>query len=612
MRNYFTSIILMTALFAVVFTSCDEILNITRYTVTFDSNGGTHTPSQQTVKEGDRVAKPADPTSDGYDFVGWAKSTSASSALWNFGTETVTADMTLYARWSITSHLVTFDSDGGTVVSSQNIPHGGRATKPADPTRTGHEFEGWFNGSTEWDFSTTITVAITLKARWTAVHTVTFDSDGGSSVSSQSVRNGNAATKPEPDPTRDGYEFDGWFNGETEWNFSTPITVSITLKAKWTAAHIVTFDSDGGSAVTFQIVRNGATATKPEDPTKTIISGLYLGTLTDDYNYTFTGWYNDETLWDFNSNTVTAPITLKARWSITVNPTRIESVLPNDVAGAVSYVNANSNGGEEYTLLIGTNVSVAAQTLNTANAKLLIIGIGAERTITSTTTVNDRLFTINGNNLTSLILGQHITLLGTSSYYYSSSNAIVNIQRGSFTMLNGSKITGSRYAAVIVDGINSFFKMEGGEINENNVGVSVWNGSSFELSGGILTGYTSTREDYGDVFIEHDCTFRLSGSTRIGKLLLAANNATSHSSVTINGNYSGTVTRLNLYGNTSNANTVANWWTNAPVIVNGTSSVINMFNNGLGDFVPTSYYNSTPIYTTRVLNTSGHLIMREE
>ena len=600
MRKYFATIILMSALFAVVFTSCDEILNITRYTVTFDSNGGTPTPQPQTVKEGDRVSKPADPASEGYDFVGWAKSTNASSALWDFETETVNSDMTLYARWAITSHLVTFDSDGGTAVPSQNIAHGGRATKPADPTRSGYEFDGWFNATSEWDFSTAITVSITLKARWTAVHTVTFDSDGGSSVASQSVRNGNTATKPEPDPTRDGYEFDGWFNGETEWNFSTPVTVSITLKAKWTAAHVVTFDSDGGSTVPFQIVRNGATVTKPADPTKTIASGLYLGTLSNDYNYTFTGWYNGETLWDFNNNTVTASITLKAKWSIAVNPTRIESVLPNDISGAVTYVNANSNSGEEYTLLIGVNVTAGVQTLNAANAKLTIIGIGAERTITRSTYTYNPLFTINGNNVTSLTLGQNITI--TESYI------CVRIDRGNLTMHDGSKITEANSNAVVVSGINSFFKMEGGEISGNYNGVSVENGATFEVSGGVITG--STTSYGGDVLIGYNCTFLLSGNTRIGSLILSANNATTHSSVTINGAYSGTVTRLYLYGNYSSTNTVANWWTNASVIVNANANIITMFNNGLGDFADYSY-RTQPIYTTHILNATGYLILKE-
>ena len=343
------------AVMAVTFTSCkkDEEKKVPTFTVSFNSKSGTPTPPQQTVKEGAKVTKPADPTRANYAFAGWAKADNATSALWNFDTETVSADMTLYARWATITHTVTFDSDGGSAVQAQNVADGGKATKPADPTRTGYEFDGWFNGATEWNFATTITAPITLKAKWTQVHVVTFNSDGGSTEPAQAIRNGNTATQPAP--TREGYEFDGWFVGDVVWNFANTITDPVTLKAKWTKVHIVTFDSDGGSAVTALTIRNGNTANKPADPTKTIASGLYLGTLTDEHNYTFDGWYNGATLWDFNNSAVTAPVTLKAAWTyISSSPVRIESVLSNDVAAAFTYVNANSYSGEEYTLLIGT------------------------------------------------------------------------------------------------------------------------------------------------------------------------------------------------------------------------------------------------------------------
>ena len=540
------SVILMTALCAAVFTSCEKD-DVPNYTISFDSKGRTPTPQQQTVKEGGKVAKPADPTRDNYTFGGWSMADNETGALWNFETETVTANITLFARWALISHPVTFDSDGGSAVTPQNVTHGSSAAKPADPTRN-------------------------------------------------------------------GYAFDGWFNNDTEWNFSTVITAPVTLKAKWTVVHAVTFDSDGGSAVSSQTIRDGSTATRPADPTKSIESGLYLDTLTNNYNYVFEGWYNGETLWNFDNDAVTASITLKARWSSAGNLTRIESVLPNDVAASVTYVNAHSNGGEEYTLLIGaSNVSVGTQTLNAANAKLTIIGLGEERTITATAA---RLFTINGNNVTNLTLGRNITITG--SYLTVVSNAFLYVQRGSLTMLDDAKIIGSRNGAVIVDGLNSVFKMECGEINGNSTGVTVQNSAIFELSGGIITGYTSSGNSSGDIYINYNCTFRLSGSTRIGTLILSANNespripnnAITHSSITINSNFSGTVTRLNLYGSYNSASTIATWWTNVPVIVNATASIISMFNNGLGDFRGTLSASAT-ISATHVLNASGILVLRE-
>ena len=617
MRSYFSYLVVAVMVFlaALTVTSCEKDEEKT-FTVTFNSNGGSAVEAK-TVKKGDKVAEPLAPTLDRHSFDGWYTDNNSFNNKWNFASNTVTEDINLYAKWSLITFVVTFDSDGGSTVSAQNVAHGGTATQPADPTRDGYDFDGWFNGETEWNFATAITAPITLKAKWTALHTVTFDSDGGTAVTVQTIRDGNTATKPETDPTRDGYEFDGWFNGEMQWNFATAITAPITLKAKWTAVHTVTFDSDGGTAVPDQTIRNGNTATQPEDPTRTIASGLYLGAMTDEFYYTFDGWYNGATLWNFDNDAVTAPVTLKAKWSLAGFFTRIESVLSNDIAAAFTYVNANSNSGEEYTLLIGaSNVTAGAQTLNAANAKLTVIGIGAERTISAS---NPRLFTIDGNNATSLTLGTNITLKsGSISGVFGQSDKLVSIQRGNLTMCAGSKITESLTGAVYVGGLNASFKMEGGEITGNNPsysspvigGVYVGSSGTLEVSGGSITGNTTYNVE--DLFIDYDGTFRLSGNARIGTLTLNANDATTSASVNINGNYNGTVSRLHLRGNGYYLSTVANWWTNVPVIVNGTSSIISMFNNGLGDFLDIYIRDVMPISASHELNASGFLVLKED
>ncbi|GHT14234.1 hypothetical protein AGMMS4956_11700 [Bacteroidia bacterium] len=64
--------------------------------------------------------------------------------------------------------------------------------------------------------------------------TVTFDSNGGSTVDPQQVTKGAIAAQP-ANPTRTGYTFAGWNNGSTAYNFSTPVTANITLTAQWTA-----------------------------------------------------------------------------------------------------------------------------------------------------------------------------------------------------------------------------------------------------------------------------------------------------------------------------------------------------------------------------------------
>ncbi|MEE0808931.1 MAG: InlB B-repeat-containing protein, partial [Acutalibacteraceae bacterium] len=129
------------------------------YTVTFNSNGGSAVSAAKTV--GGKVTKPADPTRSGYKFMGWYKQ--GSSTAWNFG-DKVTADITLVATWEAIEYNVTFDSAGGSAVASAKTS--GKVTKPADPTRAGYIFAGWYKqgSSTAWNFGDKVTADITLVA----------------------------------------------------------------------------------------------------------------------------------------------------------------------------------------------------------------------------------------------------------------------------------------------------------------------------------------------------------------------------------------------------------------------------------------------------------------
>ena len=67
---------------------------------------------------------------------------------------------------------MTFDSNGGSAVEAQTVPFGEKAAKPADPTRTGYSFAGWYTDesfSQAFDFNTALESSITLYAKWTAV-----------------------------------------------------------------------------------------------------------------------------------------------------------------------------------------------------------------------------------------------------------------------------------------------------------------------------------------------------------------------------------------------------------------------------------------------------------
>ena len=210
---------------------------INSYTVTFESNGGSAVPSQS-VQYNTPASQPPTPTRDGYTFGGWYSNAGLTTA-YNFATP-VTGPLTLYAKWTIINYTVSFESNGGSAVNSQSVPYNGTASQPADPTRTGYGFAGWYSNSgltTPYNFSTPVTGPVNLYAKWVInSYTVSFNTNGGSAVSSQAVPYNGTATQP-ADPTKTGYTFAGWYSDSaltTSFNFATPITANTTLYAKWT------------------------------------------------------------------------------------------------------------------------------------------------------------------------------------------------------------------------------------------------------------------------------------------------------------------------------------------------------------------------------------------
>ncbi|GBU24202.1 hypothetical protein R83H12_00830 [Fibrobacteria bacterium R8-3-H12] len=189
-------------------------------------------------------------------------------------------------------YTVSFDTDGGTPpISNQEVLKDSLAKKPTETlTKTGYDFEGW-----DFDFNTPITKDTTIRAKWKIqVYKVLFDSDGGSPVASQNVNYNSTASIPTPQPTRTGYDFDSW-----DFNFSTPITRDITIRARWNIkTYTVSFNSNGGSPVPqSQSVNYNSTASIPTpQPTRT--------------GYDFDSW-------DFNFSTpITKDTTIMAKWKI--------------------------------------------------------------------------------------------------------------------------------------------------------------------------------------------------------------------------------------------------------------------------------------------------------
>ena len=139
--------------------------NQTNYTVTF-KNGNDNYGDPVTVSSGNTVSAPStNPQKDGYTFSHWSLTDGGNAYIFN---TPVTSNITLYAVWQINSYTVTFNSKGGSAVSSQTVNHGGKAIKPTNPTKEGYVFGHWSltDGGTAYNFNTSVTSNITLYAIW--------------------------------------------------------------------------------------------------------------------------------------------------------------------------------------------------------------------------------------------------------------------------------------------------------------------------------------------------------------------------------------------------------------------------------------------------------------
>ena len=215
--------------------------NINKYTVTFNSYGGTPVPPAQEVEYGLTATKPDAPTLKGYTFAFWYLGDDEQNATaYDFNTP-VTENITLTAKWNINKYTVTFNSYGGTPVPpAQEVEYGLTATKPDAPTLKGYTFAFWYLGddeqnATAYDFNTPVTENITLYANWKKnIYTVTYTDgvDGEEVFADQTYRVPFEDTTPafKGTKTRDGYVFDGWKPA-----FSDTVTGNVTYVAQWTA-----------------------------------------------------------------------------------------------------------------------------------------------------------------------------------------------------------------------------------------------------------------------------------------------------------------------------------------------------------------------------------------
>ena len=294
-------------------------------TVTFNANQWILTsPSSVIYWYRGLVKQPSDPVRIWYVLNCWTTSQNGSCTnAYNFNSTTnvITENITLYAQWTPLEYTITFDANWWTgFISDINAEYDSDYVLPKTGfTLSWYLLSSWntqSNGGGTWyavwhrirNLTIINNDLVTLYAQWLEAATVTFNSNGWSSVNSQLVALRSSAEEPD-DPIKTGYSFVAWYSDPeltSEFNFLTSITWDITLYAGWEGKWnpiTVSFITDWWSPVPPQEIYSGDTVTKPSDPT--------MNNKIFSYWSTDSQWNNE---FDFNT-IVTWDLILYANWS---------------------------------------------------------------------------------------------------------------------------------------------------------------------------------------------------------------------------------------------------------------------------------------------------------
>ena len=244
------------------------------------------------------------------------------------------SDSTIIRAAGKVKYTVTFNSNGGTAVSSQEVTKGGKAVKPADPTKDGYKFAGWYEDAgltTPYDFNTLVTRNITLYVQWTEETTtvqITFHANSGTFDDASTEKTVICAINQPygayfPAVSCEGHSFDGWYTAITGGDLIDGETIILAdapaaLYAHWTE-HTYTIKFDG----------NGATSGSMDDQTNcSYDSDITLSMNTfNKTDYTFSGWIapgyfylipDGDTVKYREDQVTDGKVTLKALWTANI------------------------------------------------------------------------------------------------------------------------------------------------------------------------------------------------------------------------------------------------------------------------------------------------------
>lgn len=281
--------------------------------------------AEKSIPYGTILSRPKDPTRTGKRFSYW----SSNGVKYTF-TERVEENTTIVAHFDDIKCTVLFDTNGGYLTDDmvQEVVYNDKVSIPNEPTKDGSTFLGWYVSkafNNQYNFDSPVTSDITLYAKWKVdIFTVSYLVDG-ETFDSRNVQYGSTAPVPLTTPTKEFYQFLGWYNNnDTAYDFSTRIYEPTSIYAKFSKENTtVLFNTAGGSTILPVIVNLGEQVSEPAPPTKK--------------GHTFEGWYEDakyQYKYDFQA-LITSATTLFAKW--TVDTYNVTINLNNDNNDSLSY-----------------------------------------------------------------------------------------------------------------------------------------------------------------------------------------------------------------------------------------------------------------------------------
>jgi len=233
----------------------------------------------------------------------------------------------MFVAQPVKEYTVTFETNGGSAIESVKVAEGNKISKPADPKKANYTFSGWYSDKTlkiAYDFSAEVAADITLYAKWTSAsggggggggggsntptqYTVTFETNGGSTIASVKVTAGSMFAKPK-DPTKSDCYFAGWYKDaafKNAYAFNESVNGNITIYAKWY--------TKAERLADLKILKNVLDATEVEETAHQEAMAIILDTFVKVIAGGEAGAYIDEAY--ITSNFTSNINSLKSKWN---------------------------------------------------------------------------------------------------------------------------------------------------------------------------------------------------------------------------------------------------------------------------------------------------------